>query len=52
MPKVKITTDRQPWVDDKPQSEGAVLDVSAELAATLVDLGFAEVVEAKKAAAK
>jgi hypothetical protein len=52
MPKVKITTDRQPWIDDKPQPEGAELDVSADVAATLVDLGFAVVVEAKKAASK
>lgn len=48
MPKVKITTDRQPWVEDKPQPNGAVLDVDKATADTLVDNGFAEIVVAPK----
>lgn len=52
MPKVKITTDRQPWVDDKPQPEGAEVEVSAAVAASLIEQGFAVAVEVKKAAPK
>lgn len=51
MPKVKITTDRQPWVDDKPQPEGAVVEVDKATADILVGHGFAEIVAAPKKAA-
>jgi len=33
MPKIKITTDRRPWVDGKPQANGATLDVDDATAA-------------------
>lgn len=43
MPTIKITTDRQPWVADQPQTLGAEVDVSDEDAAVLVANGFAEI---------
>jgi hypothetical protein len=42
MPKIKITTDRRPWVDGKPQSSGAVMDVDDATADAMVAKGFAE----------
>lgn len=42
MPKIKITTDRRPWVDGKPQANGAMLDVDDATADVLVANGFAE----------
>lgn len=42
MPKIKITTDRRPWVDGKPQVNGATLDVDDATADTMVANGFAE----------
>lgn len=42
MPKIKITTDRRPWVDRKPQPMGATLDVDDATADALVENGFAE----------
>ena len=42
MPKIKITTDRRPWVDGKPQVAGTTLDVDADTADMMVDRGFAE----------
>lgn len=52
MPKVKITTDRQPWANDAPQPKGAVIDADKDTADALIDKGFAELVVAKKAAAE
>jgi hypothetical protein len=42
MPKIKITTDRRPWVGGKPQANGATLDVDEATADTLAANGFAE----------
>jgi len=42
MPKIKITTDRRPWIDGTPQANGAMLDVEDATADTLVANGFAE----------
>lgn len=42
MPKIKITTDRRPWVDGKPQVNGAILDVDDATADAMVANGFAE----------
>lgn len=42
MPKIKITTDRRPWVDGKPQANGATLDVDDATADMMVANGFAE----------
>lgn len=50
--KIKITTDRQPWVHDQPQPMGAELEVSQEQADSLVKQGFAEIVAAPKRASK
>lgn len=50
MPKVKITTDRQPWVNDAPQALGAVIETDKETADTLLEKGFAEPVASKKVA--
>lgn len=50
--KVKITTDRQPFVDGKKAMNGDVVDVSAEDAKVLIANGFGEEVKAKKAAKK
>jgi len=42
MPKIKITTDRKPWVNGRPQPKGETLDVDADTADMMVELGFAE----------
>lgn len=42
MSKIKITTDRRPWIDGKPQANGATLDVNDATADTMVANGFAE----------
>lgn len=43
--KIKITTDRLPWVNDKPQPMGEVVEADAATAKTLIDLGYAEAVK-------
>jgi hypothetical protein len=43
--KIKITTDRQPFLNDEPQNMGDVVEVSAEEAATFIENGFAEEVK-------
>lgn len=40
--KIKITTDRQPFLDDEPKNMGDIVEVSAEDAATFIENGFAE----------
>lgn len=40
--KIRITTDRAPWVDGRPQQMNAEIDVSDADGKTLLDLGFAE----------
>jgi len=42
MPKIKITTDRCPWVSGKPQPIGTTLDVDDATAEAMVSNGFAE----------
>lgn len=42
MPKIKITTDRRPFVNGKPQAAGATLDVDADTADMMIERGFAE----------
>jgi len=39
MPKIEITTDRRPWVDGKPQTNGAMLDVDDATADAMVANG-------------
>lgn len=46
--KIKITTDRKPWLNNEPQAMGAEIDVCDATAAALVKLGFAEIIEAPK----
>jgi hypothetical protein len=51
--KIRITTDRQPWVNGTPHPKGAEVDVSAADAHALIELGFAETIKAaQKVAAK
>ena len=51
--KVRITTDRMVWVNDRPHPQGAEVDVSATDAHALIELGFAETIKAaQKVAAK
>lgn len=45
--KIKITSNRQPWVNDKPQPEGAEIDVTDADAKALIEAGLAEAAEAK-----
>jgi len=40
--KIKITTDRQPFLNDEPKNMGDIVEVSAEDAATFIENGFAE----------
>lgn len=47
--KIRITTNRQPWVDRAPRDKGEELDVSDEDAKILIDAGFAEALEATAA---
>lgn len=42
MPKIKITTTRQPWVGGRPQPKGETLDVTSDVADLMVERGFAE----------
>jgi hypothetical protein len=51
MPTIKITTPRRVWVDGAPRDLGDEVDVSADEAAALVALGFAEIKAAARAAA-
>lgn len=50
--KIKITTDRMPWVNGEPQPLGAEIDAPDESAKSLIEAGFAEAVEAPKPAKK
>tara|TARA_R100001440_G_scaffold74507_1_gene100088 strand:+ start:635 stop:877 length:243 start_codon:yes stop_codon:yes gene_type:complete len=43
--KIKITTDRQPFLDDEPKNMGDVVEVSAEEAVIFIENGFAEEVK-------
>jgi len=43
--KIKITTDRQPFLDDEPRNMGDVVEVSTEEAAIFITNGFAEEVK-------
>jgi len=43
--KIKITTDRQPFLDDETRNMGDIVEVSAEEAATFIENGFAEEVK-------
>jgi len=45
MTKIKITTDRLPQPE---RHKGAVLDVTADKAASMVAQGFAEIIEQEK----
>ena len=40
--KIKITTDRGPWLDNAPQPNGAVIDADAHIANALIERGWAE----------
>jgi hypothetical protein len=51
VPTIKITTPRRVWVDGAPRDLGDEVDVSADEAAALVALGFAEIKAALRAAA-
>ena len=42
--KIKITTDRKPWINGKPAQEGDTVEVSSEDATILLQAGFAETV--------
>lgn len=46
--KIKITTDRQPWVNGKAQARGALVDTDEEVASTLVGWGWAEASRGRK----
>jgi hypothetical protein len=50
MPKIRITTDRRPWLNGAPLEAGAELDVDATAAEIMVGLQFAELVDAPKPA--
>lgn len=43
--KIKITTDRQPFLNNEPKDMGDIVEVSAEEAATFIENGFAEEVK-------
>ncbi len=51
MPQIEIVTDRKPWVNDAPQELGAVVDVSDEDAALMVERDFAIIVDDEPEAA-
>ena len=43
--KITITTDRQPWADDRPRAKGETVDLSDAEAAALIANGFAVAVD-------
>jgi hypothetical protein len=43
--KIKITTDRQPFLDNEAKNMGDIVEVSVEEAATFIENGFAEEVK-------
>ena len=49
--KIKITTDRKPWVNNAPQDIGAEIECDDADARALIDYGFAEPI-AKQSAAR
>ena len=42
MPKIRITTDRKPWLNGSPLEVGTEVDATDADARTLINLGFAE----------
>ena len=46
--KVKITTDRKPWIGDLPRDVGEVVDAPEDAAKWLIEQGWAEAVEKPK----
>jgi len=46
--KIKITTERHPWVNGNPQSKGALVDTDDATASTLVGWGWAEASRGRK----
>lgn len=49
MPRIKITTDRQPWAAGRPLDNGEEIDVTDDEAEALVANGFAEIIDAAPA---
>ena len=45
MPKIRITTERQPWLNGQPHDNGAVVDAADEDATALMEAGLAELAE-------
>lgn len=52
MIKLKITTDRKPWIGDEPRAKGDVVDAPEDAAKWLLDQGWAETVEKPKKVAR
>lgn len=49
--KLRIITDRLPWIDERPHAEGAEIETADTEAATkLVELGFAEEIKTRRRA--
>jgi hypothetical protein len=46
--KIKITTDRHPWVNGSPQAKGALVDTDDATAATLIGWDWAEASRGRK----
>ena len=46
--KVKILTERKPWINDQPREIGEVVDAPDDVAKWLLGEGWAEAVEAEK----
>lgn len=47
--KIKVTTDRKPWLNDRPLDQGSEIEATEAEAKILIDAGFAEIVEPAKA---
>ena len=47
--KIKITTDRRPFIDGVKTNQGDVVEVSAADGKVMIERGFAEEVKAKRA---
>lgn len=50
--KIRITTDRKPWVNDKPHDFGAEVDAPEADAKALIAAGMAEAIAAPARKAK
>lgn len=50
--KIKVITDRMPWIDNAPRHDGDVVDADGDVAKALIDAGFAVAVDTPRGKVK